>query len=187
MRPTLIMEAIEAAVERRRPPRFLAAAGLLLCAAASGCATKKAVTFDDFRGSGRAIEVSEGGAFSEQRRFILADDEFVVEVREPRDMGAGVCRFDVGRFEKRTLDPAVAAEAWSRIEKLRIYSWKSSYAADEAADGPDWSVAMRVGDTNRRSAGSSAYPGLSDPEGTVVDARANSLRSLMAILETLGR
>ena len=100
MRPTLATEAVEAAVLRRRPPRFLARAGcLLVCLCAPGCAVRKAVTMDDFKSSGRAIEVLEGGPFSEQRMYILADDEFVVVIREPRDLGAGLCRFDLSRQE----------------------------------------------------------------------------------------
>jgi hypothetical protein len=187
MHPTLIMEAIEAAVEKRRPPLFLGTASALLCLYAWGCATKKAVTFDDFRSSDRAIEVSEGGSFSEQRRYILADDEFVVEIREPHDLGAGVYRFDLSRFEKRKLDPAIAAEAWKRIQRLGVASWRKSYSTNDAVDGQDWSVDMRVGDMSRRSGGSSAYPGLANPDGVAVDGEANSFAALTAILEPLGR
>jgi hypothetical protein len=72
MRPGLITEAVEAAVERRRPLRFLARAGCVLaCLCVPGCAVRKAVTLDDFRSSGRVIEVLEGGPFSEQRRYIV--------------------------------------------------------------------------------------------------------------------
>jgi hypothetical protein len=183
----LIMEAIEAAVERRRPPRFLAAVSMLVGLGASGCATKKAVTFDDFRSSGQAIEVSEGGSFSEQRRYILADEQFIVEIREPHDMGAGVYRFDLARFDRRTLGPGVAAEAWRQIYRLRVESWRKSYSAPDGADGRDWAVDMRVGDASRRSSGNSAYPELANPDGTVVDARESSFQALTAILEPLGR
>jgi hypothetical protein len=183
----MITEAIEAAVERRRPPSFMLAAAFLIALAACGCATKKAVTFDDFRSSGQAIEVSEGGSYTEQRRYILADEQFIVEIREPHDMGAGVYRFDVARFDRRTLDPRVAADAWRKIYKLRVKSWRKSYSAAEGADGRDWSVDMRVGDASQRSSGSSAYPELANPEGIVVDAKTSSFQALTAILEPLGR
>jgi hypothetical protein len=183
----LIMEAIEAAVERRRPPRFMMGVSVILGLGASGCATKKAVTFDDFRSSGQAIEVSEGGSFSEQRRYILADQQFIVEIREPHDMGAGVYRFELSRCDRRTLDPQVAAEAWRQIYRLRVESWRKNYSAPDGADGRDWAVDMRVGDASRRSSGNSAYPELANPEGTVVDARASSFEALTSILEPLAR
>ncbi len=191
MHPILIMEAIEAAVERRRPPRFMGTACVLLLLCAWGCATKKSVTFDDFNSSDRAIEVLEGGPLSEQKRYILADDEFVMEIREPHDLGAGVYRFDLTRLETRTLDPAVAALAWRRIEKLGVSSWRRSYSPGDsgmiAADGMDWSVDVRVGDMSRRSGGNSAYPGLRNTAGTVVDSGANGYAVLKSILEPLGR
>ncbi len=191
MHPILIMEAIEAAVEKRRPPRFMGPPCVLLFLCAWGCATKKSVTFDDFNSSERAIEVLEGGPLSEQKRYILADAEFVMEVREPRDLGAGVCRFDLTRLETRTLDPAVAALAWRRIEKLGVSSWSRSYSPADtgtiAPDGMDWSVDVRVGDMSRRSAGNSAHPGLANPAGIVVDGGANSYAVLKSILEPLGR
>jgi hypothetical protein len=190
MHSKLIMEAIEAAVAKRRPPRFLGRGCVLLCLCVSGCATKKAVSFDDYRSSGRSIEVSEGGSFSEQKRFILADDEFVLEIREPRDVGAGVYRFELSRFEKRTLDPLVAADAWRRIEKLGVSGWRKTYSPGDppasGADGPDWSVEMRMGGLSLASAGNSAYPGLSNPE-TAVGGGSNSFEALEAILEPLGR
>jgi hypothetical protein len=187
----MIMEAIEAAVERRRPPRFVKLGFVLLGLWACGCATKKSVSFEDFNGSQRAIEVLEGGPLSEQRRYILADDEFVLEVREPHDLGAGIFRFDLRRLETRTLDPAVAALAWRRIEKLGVSSWRRSYSEGDAGipapDGLDWSVDVRVGDMSRRSGGNNAYPGLRNTAGTVTGGGANSYAVLKSILEPLGR
>jgi hypothetical protein len=191
MPPILIMQAIEAAVVRRRPPRFMGLGCVLLCLCAWGCATKKSVTFEDFNSSERAIEVLEGGPFSEQRRYILADDEFLVEIRKPHDLGAGVCRFDLSRLATRTLDPAVAALAWRRIEKLGVSSWRRTYSRDDptpiAPDSPEWSVDVRVGDMSRRSGGNNAYPGLANPAGIVTDGGANSYAVLKSILEPLGR
>jgi hypothetical protein len=191
MPPIMIMEAIEAAVERRRPPRFAKLGCVLMGLFAFGCATKKSVSFEDFNGSQRAIEVMEGGPLSEQRSYILADDEFVLEVREPHDLGAGAFRFDLGRLETRTLDPAVAEMAWRRIEKLGVSSWRRSYSAGEtgaaAPEGLDWSIDVRVGDMSRRSGGSCAYPGLPNPAGTVTGGDANSYAVLKFILEPLGR
>jgi hypothetical protein len=145
---------------------------------------RKAVTRDDFRSSGRAIEVLEGGPISEQRMHILADDEFVVEIREPRDLGAGLCRFDLSRQERTRLDPAVAAAAWRRIGSLGIFSWRGSLppgdVAADVADEPRWSVTV---------GGRSALAEPPGPGSSTASAHigANSYEALREILEPLDR
>ena len=167
----------------------------ILAVACSVCAAEPAlVTLQDFASAHKFVQLVEGGAWSNERRYTLADRDFVIEVRKAQVVGGGVVHFELAQQLRFKLDPVSADETWLRIAKLGIFDWRAHYAPEDLGqsitDGIEWSVRYREGRRKKESSGVNAFPGLF-PIGAPVLApdfggpKQTAYHDLIAIFEVL--
>jgi hypothetical protein len=148
------------------------------------------ISIDNFPSARMVIEIYDGGPFYEQKRMILADNEFLLEIRQPTDSNSGRSSFELKHRVTAKLKSSDAARIWAAIGRLHIERWLEEYPSKDSADGfydaPEWSVDIRMMSVTRSSKGEGAYPSDTDPKKTVrINGDPNAFQRLEDIFSAI--
>ena len=118
----------------------------------------------DFPAARRVIQLVDGGSWSSEFRYTLADADLVIEHRDPKEDKDGMMLV-LTLQDRIHLDAVKAKAAWDTIAMLGVSHWKESYRPEDlhtqVFDGTRWSVSLRVDGVEKSSWGFNVYPSLS--------------------------
>lgn len=142
----------------------------------------------DFPAAHRVIQLVDGGSWSSEFRYTLADAELVIEHRDPKEINDGMML--VLTLQKRVhLDAGNAKAAWDAIAKIGVSRWRESYRPEdlgaEIFDGTRWSVFLRIEGVEKFSSGFNVYPSLAPLGAPTLEENMNGKRMPNAYSELL--
>jgi hypothetical protein len=136
-------------------------------------------------GSSRHLELDLGGAFQEQRRYLLTEEEVILEIYSPKETQSETT-YPLTTQRRLAMTPVVARQVWDSVEDASIQAWKEKYEPSQLGafihDGSQWKVQYWDGARQLVRAGDNTYPA-SEPRGAPTLDLENAFYSLLDALE----
>ena len=161
---------------------------VLLVCGFTGCTTEKQpVVAAPDQVHPKIAELSFGGAFGEQGRYVADGVHVYQEVYRPHTKSDGSCDYPL----KRQVEASPTNEQWSKfwnaLKRLDVVHWKAEYLPNDIGmsvnDGMQWWLNTSTRTEHYEFKGDNAYPAYKHPEKATLDDA--TFRSLQQAFEEL--
>ena len=119
------------------------------------------------------VELSFGGAFGEQGRYVADGIHVYQEVGQPRRRSDGSYDYPLKRQVEASPTNEQWKKFWNTLKRLEVAHWKQEYSPSDIGmtvnDGIQWRLKISTRTTHLVSEGDNAYPLYSHPEKTTLD------------------
>ena len=148
----------------------------LLTVMSAGCAnTKQAVAYKPTPTCAKVVNLSFGGAFCPQTRYVVDGVRACREICKPR-LYSGGCDYPISS-QVEVFPPAERWRSfWQTVDRLGLEDWKHEYSPHDVGetiyDGMQWWLTVSTLNGVSESQGSNAYPTLGHPKRTTTNDAA---------------